>query len=149
MKQIDFNNYKPCFITRFGYKIDAALAIYRYGGIKETILFTYRMTKIKLFSFMYKHCKWYRRKIQSRFTADKLWMFLIFDMFMQKKTFDIKEVLKVMPEEEKERWKEQAIKSINEQIEKFNITDEEQIAKMYEMFGLEYHSVKPRPGFDD
>lgn len=28
-KPIDFNNYKPCFITKIGYRIDSCLAIYR------------------------------------------------------------------------------------------------------------------------
>lgn len=148
MEQIDFNNYKPCFITRFGYKIDMIRAIYRRFGIKESIMMCFAMIRLNIHKFRYKHCSKYRNKINSGLDSVGL---MILNMFLWNNngTFDIKEILNNLSEEERAKWREQAIKSINEQIEKFNITDEEQIAKMYEMFGLDYNKFKPRPGFDD
>lgn len=144
-KSIDLENYKPSIITRIGYKIDMAKAIYKQFGIKEGIAFIYRMTKINLFKFMYRHCKWYRNKIHNSIKADSnkaIWIMLLNMFTYNSKPIDFKEIVNAMVDEDKEKWKQEALKGINKTIELNKVTDEEQIVRLYEMYGLDYNEMK-------
>lgn len=144
-KPIDLENYKPSVITRIGYKIDMAKAIYKQFGIKEGIAFIYRMTKINLFKFVYRHCKWYRNKVHNSIKVNSnnaIWIIMLNMFYNRDKTFNVKDVVNAMSDEDKEKWKEQALKGINKTIELNKVTDEEQLVSLYEMYGLDYNEIK-------
>lgn len=139
MEPINIDNYKMCFITKIGHKIDLFLAMYRQYGFKLAILTSYKMISIQLFKFMYKRFAWYRKRFKSKLGVTDSWTIQLFDMFIMDDEFDIQKAISMIPEEEMDKWKEQTAEIIEKEIKVNNITDENQIENLYKTFGLEYH----------
>lgn len=134
-KPLDLNNYKPCFITRFGHHIDMALAMYRQYGFKESVRMNIGLVKFKIHKFRYKHCKRYRAKVNAKLDATGI---AIIDMFVNNKGFTPKHIIDTMSDERKAEWRETAIKNINKIIEEHNVTDEDKIKELYNQWGIDY-----------
>ena len=140
MKEFNIETFKPCIITRIGNDIDMIRIIYHKYGFKQGTLTTYRLAKISLYRFIYKHSSFIRKRFQQQFKPEDQWMFVAFDMLMRNKPFEVQDILAIMPEEKRAEWNKTAIESIRKILKEENITDEEQIKRLYKSFGLEYNT---------
>lgn len=140
MKEFNIQTFKPCIITRIGNNIDMIRIIYLKYGFKQGTLMAYNLAKISLHRFMYKHFSFIRKRFQQQFKPEDQWMFIAFDMLMRNKPFEVQDIISIMPEEKRAEWYKTAAESISKILKEENITDEEQIKRLYKSFGLEYNT---------
>lgn len=129
---------KVPFLAKVGNYISMLGYAYQMGGFKT--MFTYMSINAKstAFIFLFRHCKWYRNKIlKNNINLGNISFFILMDMIYSQGIVDIKKYSQYLNDEDKAKFREQMLECKKSMMENGNITDEEQIANIDEMLGIE------------
>lgn len=136
------NNFKIPFLAKVGFAISALGYAFQQGGLKQ--VFTYIKYSITnaVFRYRFKHSVKFREKYLSNLTADNIGFIAIIGMFSGGEEFKLRNCIKYLSDEEKEKYKKKNLETIPTIIKKAKLTDEEQLASVLDMFGLDLLGVK-------
>lgn len=137
-----FNNEKIPFISKVGLTISSLGYAFQQGGLKQAFRYTKFSIQNAIFVYRFRHSEKFRMKHLSNLTADNIGFIAIIGMFYGGEEFKLRNCIKYLSEEEKEKYKKQTLENVQTTIKNNKITSEESIAGVLEMFGLDLLGVK-------
>lgn len=136
-----FNNEKIPFISKVGLTISSLGYAFQQGGLKQAFMYIKFSIQNAMFVYRFRHSEKFRMKYLSNLTADNIGFIAIIGMFYGGEEFKLRNCIKYLNDEEKEKYKKQTLESVQTTIRSNNITNEEQLSGVLEMFGLDLLGV--------
>ena len=137
-----FNNEKMPLLVRVGSFISVLGYTFKQGGLKRTFEYIKFSIHNTIFVYKFRHFKKFRMKYLSNLTADNIGFIALVNMFYGGEEFSLRNCVKYLSAEEKEKFKKNTLESVQTTIKSNKITDEEQLSSILNMFGLDLLGVK-------
>lgn len=137
-----FNNEKIPFISKVGLTISSLGYAFQQGGLKQAFMYIKFSIQNAIFVYRFRHSEKFRMKYLSNLMADNIGFIAIIGMFYGGEEFKLRNCIKYLNDKEKEKYKKQTLESVQTTIKSNNITNEEQLSGVLEMFGLDLLGIK-------
>lgn len=124
-------NYKPNFLTRFGYYIAGIGTVYTFNGFKNAFKYMWVEPAMLFLKYIYNHTKWgniiIKKVVNKGIPADN--KLLLSDIIFNYENINWKEFYNSLSENKKDEYQKKGKEILEKVIKEYNIKDEEQIRK--------------------
>lgn len=135
------NNFKVPFVYKVAFTINSLQYAFKQGGLKQVYQYLKYSTNNAIFRYRFKYSTKYRENVLSNLKADNIMFLPLMGMFYGDEEFSLRNCVKYLNEEEQEKYKNQTLETVQTTIKSNNITNEEQLSGVLEMFGLDLLGV--------
>lgn len=136
------NNFKVPFVYKVAFTINSLQDAFKQGGLKQVYQYLKYSTNNAIFRYRFKHSTKYRENVLSNLKADNIMFLPLMGMFYGDEEFSLRNCVKYLNEEEKEKYKKQTLETVQTTIKNSEVADKESISRLLDMFGLDLLGVK-------
>ena len=136
------NYIKIPFLAKVGFAISALGYAFQQGGLKQVCFYIKYSITNAWFRYRFKHSTKFRNKVISGLNASNIGFIALIGMFYGDEEFRLRNCVKYLSEEEKEKYKKQTLESVQTTVKDSKIISEDSITGVLEMFGLDLLGVK-------